>query len=86
MIDVRQWTWKLNVPEMTCFNEENKVVVKIEKEGNGIKGIILDMSRELFWKLAEHQNGPKIVQQITLAAENEYQKASSGCGLFFQCS
>ena len=84
MIDVRRWTWVLNVGERTCFNEENKVVVIIKKDEEEIKGKILDMSKELFWKIARHQNGPKIVQQIALAAENEYCKASLECGKFNQ--
>ena len=76
MINVRQWTWRLDMPKMTCVNEEYAVVVKIKKEGQEIRGKILDMSKDLFWKIASHKNGPKIVQQIALAAEKAYYKAS----------
>ena len=79
MIDVRQWKWKLDLPKMTCINEENKVVVGFKKEGRKVKGKVLDMSGELFWKIARHKNGPNIVQQIALAAEKEYLKASVEC-------
>ena len=78
MTNVRHWKWKLNIPEMTCFNEENKVVVEIRINGKEVSGKILDMSRELFWKIAKHENGPKFIQQIALAAEEEYSKACSG--------
>ena len=78
MIDVRRWTWKLDVLKMTCVNEENKVVVRINRKGKEIKGKVLDMSKELFWSIARQENGPKIVQEIVLAAENEYCKANSG--------
>jgi len=77
MMDVRQWKWKLDLPKMTCINEENKVVVGFKKEGRKITGKVLDMSGELFWQIAKNENGPNIVQQIALAAENEYLKASS---------
>jgi len=78
MIDVRNWNWKLDLPKNTCFNEENKVIVEIRINGKEISGKILDMSRELFLKIAELHNGPAIVQQIALAAEQEYRKLSSG--------
>ena len=76
MIDVRQWTWKLDLQKMTCFNEENSVMVKIRKDGHKIKGKILDMSGDLFQEIAKKDNGPKIVQQIALSAEDVYCKAS----------
>ena len=75
MIDARRWDWKLDMTEMLCFNEENEVVVKIIRDGKRIKGRMLDMSMELFGKLAVLRTGPKIVQQIIFAAEDEYWKA-----------
>ena len=74
MIDVRHWKWKMDVSERICFNKENQVVVKIEKVGEKAKGKIVDLSMDLFWKIAEHKNGPIIVQQIQYAAENEYRR------------
>jgi len=78
MIDVRQWTWKLDLQKMTCFNEENSVMVRIGKEGHNFKGKILDMSGDLFWEIAKNEDGPKIVQEIALAAEDEYCRANCG--------
>ena len=76
MNDVKQWTWKLDMSAKTCFNEENKVIVKIEKAGKELKGKILDMSNELFDRIAGLINGPMVVQQITLAAEYEFLRAN----------
>jgi len=76
MIDVQRWTWKLDIPKMTCVNEENEVVVEIKKDGKEIRGKIQEMSKDLFWIIAGHKNGPKIVQQIAFAAENAYCKES----------
>ena len=72
MTDVRQWVWKLNMADMICFNEENNVIVKIERAGKEIKGRMMDMSTELFDRIARLMNGPTIIQQITFAAENEF--------------
>ena len=74
MIDVQQWIWKLDSTGTVCFNVENKVVVKIKREGMAIKGKIQDLSMDLFWKIATLMNGPTVVQQIVFAAENEYRK------------
>jgi len=78
--DIRRWIWKLDMSGMICLNEENKVIVKISGDENRVKGRILDMSMELFRRIARHKNGPKIIQQIIFAAENEYHKENSGCG------
>jgi len=75
MTNVNQWIWKLDLAEMTCFNEDNEVTVKIDDEGMGIKGKILDMSNKLFMDIAGIMEGPMIIKQITLAAEEEYLKA-----------
>jgi len=72
VIDVRHWVWKLNFADKTCFNEENKVLVKIENDGQETRGRILDMSCELYSKIARLMNGPTVVQQIVVAAENEF--------------
>ena len=72
ILDVRQWNWKLDIPGMLCLNEEHNVVVRITNEGAKIKGQILNMSTELFGRIAAHRNGPTIVQQIVFAAEDEY--------------
>jgi len=77
MIDVRSWNWELDMAKMICSNKENKVIVKIEQEDMGIKGKIVDISMELYRIIADHKNGPNIVQQIIFAAENEYLKADS---------
>ena len=78
MIDIRRWIWKLDMTGMLCTNDENKVIVKLFKEGKGIKGKILDMSIDLYRKIAGLYNGPKIIQQIIFAAEDEYLKEKMG--------
>jgi len=77
ILDARRWIWKLDISGMVCFNEENEVVIKFTKEGKEIKGKMLDMSMELFGKIAVHKNGPKIIQQIIFAAEEEYCRKNS---------
>ena len=79
MIEIERWVWKLNMPEMVCLNEENGVVVKIEKKGDSIKGRIKDLSMDLLKKFSEIRNGPLVMKQIVMAAENEFQKAGSEC-------
>jgi len=76
MIDVRRWVWKLDMAGMLCVNDEYNVIVKFTMDGKRIKGKILHLSMELFKKLATHNNGPNIVQQIVIAAEDEYWKGS----------
>ena len=75
MTDVNQWVWKLDLAEMTCFNEDNEVTVKIDDGEIGVKGKILEMSNELFWDIAGIINGPMIIKQITESAEEEFSKA-----------
>ena len=74
MTDVRQWVWKLNMADMTCLNEEHNVIVKIDNAGKEVKGRMTDMSMELFNKISGLMNGPAIIRQITLEAENEFQR------------
>ena len=75
MNDINQWVWKLDLAGMTCVNEDNEVKVKIDDVERGLKGKILDMSNELFWDIAKIMNGPMIIQQITMAAEEEFSRA-----------
>jgi len=75
MTEINQWVWKLDLAEMICFNEDNEVKVKIDDWGSGLKGKILDMSNELFWDIAGIMNGPMVIQQIIMAAEEEFSRA-----------
>ena len=77
MIDIANWTWEFDKAEMLCRNEANQVSVKIEKDGRGIRGKILDMPMELFGKFAEIPNGAAIIAQIVSSAEEEYYRVSA---------
>ena len=75
MMDIEQWVWKLDLPKMICFNEENGVIVKIERFGNVIKGRIKDFSMDFFREISGVGNGPQVMKQIVTAAEKEFLKA-----------
>ena len=75
MTDINQWVWKLDLDGLTCFNEDNEVTVKFNDAGFALKGKILDMSNELFWDIAGIADGPMVIRQITMAAEEELLRA-----------
>ena len=78
MIDTEEWTWVVDINEMTCTNVENEVTIKIEKDGGKIKGMLHDMPISLFSKIAEYGDGEKIIEQIVKTAEEEYKRAYTG--------
>ena len=53
MIDANSWTWNFDKDAMVCRNEENKVIVKIEKKADGYFGKLQDMPIGLFNKIAK---------------------------------
>ena len=72
MIDIDRWKWVVDTNEMTCRNVENEITIKMEKEGETLKGMIRDMPMDLFSKIAEYGDGEMIIERIVKTAENEY--------------
>ena len=76
MIDVDGWTWKIDKNEMTCTNNDHNVVVKMQKEGEKLKGKLLNMPIELLSEIAELENGEKKIEKIVTNAERMFFAAS----------
>ena len=72
MKDVDEWIWKVDKKEMTCSNEEYNVMIKMQKDGEAIRGKLQDMPLELFGEISELENGEKIIEKIVTNAEKEY--------------
>ena len=77
MIDVSGWNWVVDTDEMTCRNMENEVTIKMEKEGEILRGKLQDMPMALFSKIAGYRDGERIIERIIKTAEEEYLKKSS---------
>ena len=76
MIDVGNWSWIIDTDEMTCRNLENDVTITIKKEGENLRGIIRDMPLDLFSKIAEYDDGERIIEKMVKTAEKEYFRAT----------
>ena len=74
MIDVENWVWVFDETKMICRCEENGVIVKIEKSGNGYGGKLEDMPIELFSDIAKVKDGEKIIEAIVKQAEKAARK------------
>ncbi|MCL2070396.1 MAG: hypothetical protein FWH19_05365 [Treponema sp.] len=74
MTEINNWQWVVDKDEMCCRNLENNVTVKMEKEGQILRGKIHDMPMELFGKIAEIENGEEIIMQIVKMAEENFFK------------
>jgi len=72
MKDVDTWTWKVDKNENTITNDDYNVVVKMQKEGERLKGKLLDMPIELLGEISELANGEKIIEKIVTNAEKEF--------------
>ena len=72
MIDVSGWNWIIDTDEMICRNVENEVTVKMEREGESIRGMLHDMPIGLLSKIAGYGDGEKIIEKIVKTAEEEY--------------
>ena len=72
MENVDAWKWRIDKNEMTCTNDDHSVVVKMQKEGGGLKGKLLDMPIELLGEISELENGEKTIQKIVTNAENAF--------------
>ena len=72
MKDVDEWEWKVDKNEMTCSNDDYNVVVKMQKEGEELKGKLQDMPMELFSEISELKNGEKKIEKIVTNAEKAF--------------
>ena len=72
MIDVGEWSWVVNINDMTCKNLENGVTIKMEMVGDNLKGKLLDMPMKLFAEVSKYSDGEKIIEKIIRLAEDEY--------------
>ena len=70
--DVDTWAWKIDKSEMLCSNDEHNIVVKMQKEDEGLKGKLLDMPVELLSEISKLKNGEKIIEKIVTNAEKEF--------------
>ena len=74
MLDVGRWSWVVDTNEMTCKNAENEITIKMEKEGENLKGMIRDMPIDLFSRIAGYGDGEMIIEEIVKTAEEEYHR------------
>jgi hypothetical protein len=72
MINFNAWTWVVDTDEMTCKNQENEVTIKIEREGDLLRGTIHAMPIELFAEISRYADGEKTIEKIVRMAEEEY--------------
>ena len=77
MINFAEMSWVVDTAEMTCRDNTNKIVVKIQKEGDVLRGKIFDMPMDLFAEIAKDRNGEKIIEKIVKKAQEEYLRVSS---------
>ena len=77
-MDVSGWIWVVNPNDMTCRNVENNVIIKMEKDGDLIRGTLHDMPINLFDEIARYEDGEKIIEKIVRMAEKKYLENRSG--------
>ena len=75
MIDIGKRNCVVDIDNMICINVENEVTIKMQKEGESLKGKLSDMPMDLFAEIAKYGNGEGIIENIVKMAENEYFKA-----------
>ena len=71
-MNVNESSWVVNKTDMTCRSVENNVIIKMEKKGGVLRGIIHDMPMELFAEIAGYADGEKIIEKIVKTAEEKY--------------
>jgi len=72
MIDVSEWVWVFDNASMTCRNVENDVVVVFEKADNEFIGKLRDIPMDLFGKIAELENGERVIADIVKNAKDVF--------------
>jgi hypothetical protein len=77
-MDVSRWNWVINTNDMTCRNVENNVIIKMEKDGDFLRGTLYDMPMKLFAEISGYADGEKIIQKIVRMAEEKYLENPSG--------
>ena len=71
-MDVDGWNWVVNKDDMTCKNEENNVIIKMEMDGGFLRGKLHDMPMKLFAEISRYGDGEKIIEKIVKMAEEKY--------------
>ena len=72
MMDVSGWDWVVNTKDMTCRNAEHDVIIKMEKDGDSLRGKLHDMPMELFAEISRYEDGEEIMEEIVKTAEAKY--------------
>jgi hypothetical protein len=72
MINIAHMGWKTDVEAMTCRNEQKKITVSFEKEGEAIRGRISDMPFGLINECVFTRDGLKILQNVVVEAEEVF--------------
>ena len=77
-MDVNDWNWVVNPSDMTCRNVENSVIIKMEKDGDRLRGTLHDMPMTLFAEIARIKNGEQIIERMVRLAEEKYLESGPG--------
>ena len=77
-MDVSEWDWVVNTNDMTCRNEENEVIIKMEKVGDFVRGRLHNMPMKLFAEISRYEDGEKIIERIVKIAEEKYLENRQG--------
>ena len=77
-MDVSEWNWVINTNDMTCRNLENAVTIKMENDGESLRGTLFDMPIKLFAEISKYADGEKIIERIVKTAEEKYLENGSG--------
>ena len=77
-MNVNEWNWVVDTNDMTCRNEENDVIIKMEKIGDFVRGRLHDMPMNLFAEISQFEDGEKIIEKIVKTAEEKYLENQSG--------
>jgi hypothetical protein len=77
-MDVSGWNWVVDTNDMTCRNEENNVIIKMEEIGDFVRGKLHDMPMNLFAEISRYEDGEKIIEKIVRTAEEKYLENRSG--------
>jgi len=72
MINASEWSWVVNLDDMTCINSEYGVTIIMQKVGEGLKAVLHDMPMMLFAEISGYSDGEKIIEEIVRLAGEEY--------------
>ena len=77
-MDISDWNWVVNTNDKTCRNLENAVIIRMENDGNNLRGTLQDMPMQLFTEISKYGDGEKIIERIVKTAEKKYLENRSG--------